>query len=489
MRQEHGPQTRSALIRRTERFCDDVRALAGEQHADLIAGVRRALVEPVRIAVVGRVKAGKSTLVNALVGRRVAPTRAGECTRVVTWYRYGAPDRAELVLTDGRRRTLRIDGGLPENLGVPAADVDHLEVHLQAGALRGMTVIDTPGLATATTRNEAATRRAMLGADAVTASSRSAATQADAVLFLVRDAERADEVTFLRDFLAASGELGASAVNAVGVLSHADVFGAGPWDGTDPIEVAAGRARRLAADRAAEVSDVRPVAALLAETARTGRLREADAVALAGLAGADTARLQLWEHLGAPGDVPPAAMTRLFELLGPYGVAAGRTVGGSAERLLSWLEERSGLAALEELIRRRFVLRADVLKADHALEVLDRLGGQLSGAQAAAVRDTVEQARLDPELHPLREVRSLSALIRTAPNSPLVTMLTALIEGADDAARLGGVPGPDPAAHARRLAGEAQARISAGGPPAEAEAARTAARSYLLIARKLASPS
>ena len=35
----------------------------------------------------GKVKAGKSTLLNALVGEKVAPTDASECTKVVTWYR------------------------------------------------------------------------------------------------------------------------------------------------------------------------------------------------------------------------------------------------------------------------------------------------------------------------------------------------------------------------------------------------------------------
>ena len=48
----------------------------------------RRLDEPLRVAIAGRVKAGKSTLLNALVGERLAATDAGECTRIVTWYRH-----------------------------------------------------------------------------------------------------------------------------------------------------------------------------------------------------------------------------------------------------------------------------------------------------------------------------------------------------------------------------------------------------------------
>ena len=46
--------------------------------------VLRRLSAPLQVAVAGRIKSGKSTLVNALIGRRVAPTDGGECTRLVT---------------------------------------------------------------------------------------------------------------------------------------------------------------------------------------------------------------------------------------------------------------------------------------------------------------------------------------------------------------------------------------------------------------------
>src|ERR1044072_6710930 len=54
----------------------------------------------------GRIKSGKSTLVNALIGRRVAPTDVGECTRLVTRFPYGTLDRGGVLFLDGRQRAV-----------------------------------------------------------------------------------------------------------------------------------------------------------------------------------------------------------------------------------------------------------------------------------------------------------------------------------------------------------------------------------------------
>ena len=53
---------------------------------DQLADAVDRLSGPLRLAIAGRVKAGKSTLLNALVGEELAPTDAGECTKLVTWY-------------------------------------------------------------------------------------------------------------------------------------------------------------------------------------------------------------------------------------------------------------------------------------------------------------------------------------------------------------------------------------------------------------------
>ncbi|NER07739.1 MAG: GTP-binding protein HSR1, partial [Okeania sp. SIO3C4] len=47
------------------------------------------LHEPMRVAVVGKIKAGKSSLMNALLGESVVATGAEELTFNVNWFKYG----------------------------------------------------------------------------------------------------------------------------------------------------------------------------------------------------------------------------------------------------------------------------------------------------------------------------------------------------------------------------------------------------------------
>src|SRR6188472_1236676 len=91
---------------------DEVRGLltrAGEVYKDTPHGAalgaeRARLDEPLRVAIAGKVKAGKSTLLNALVGEELAPTDAGECTKIVTWYRDGITYRVTLFPLEGEPR-------------------------------------------------------------------------------------------------------------------------------------------------------------------------------------------------------------------------------------------------------------------------------------------------------------------------------------------------------------------------------------------------
>src|SRR5215204_2917468 len=94
------------LSARVATLCDEIVVAVAPEAADQVRHIGARLHEPLRVAIAGRLKAGKSTLVNALIGRRVAPTAVGECTRVVTRFRYGPADRIDVVLRDGSRTSL-----------------------------------------------------------------------------------------------------------------------------------------------------------------------------------------------------------------------------------------------------------------------------------------------------------------------------------------------------------------------------------------------
>ena len=124
------------------------------------------LDEPLRVAIAGRVKAGKSTLLNALVGERLAATDAGECTRIVTWYRNALGYRVVAELRPERLAELaftRQDGALEIDLGDLALEtIERIEVGWPSQKLAELTLIDTPGLASADEGTSERTTRALL---------------------------------------------------------------------------------------------------------------------------------------------------------------------------------------------------------------------------------------------------------------------------------------------------------------------------------------
>src|SRR2546430_15910551 len=65
------------LSARVAGLCQEVGHRLGGPTQAQVFDVRRRLSEPLRVAIAGRLKSGKSTLVNALIGRRGAPPQGG----------------------------------------------------------------------------------------------------------------------------------------------------------------------------------------------------------------------------------------------------------------------------------------------------------------------------------------------------------------------------------------------------------------------------
>ncbi|MCX5044850.1 dynamin family protein [Aldersonia sp. NBC_00410] len=415
-------------------------ALAG-LGGDLVAHANRIgaiLWSPPRVVVTGRLKAGKSTVVNALIGAPVAETAALEATNVVTVFQDGAPSRAVAVRLDGTTAPLELRDGRGV-LSAPSTEIAYIDRYLPSAAIRNLTLIDTPGLSTLTVANDAATRRVLIDGFEQT---RTVSVDADAAVFLFDSTPRADEVAFLRS-------IGFTPLNTLGVLSRADGFGEGALGRRDPIEHANAHANLMAQRLADTVFTVVPVAGLLAETSHTGRLTEADARALRSVAGLDP--FALVDLLVADDPAPLSAVERdrLLDSIGEYGVVHGRDIavnGGGA--LNDWLAQRSGLATLRQILDTRLAAFAAIHRADRILRELDRLA--YTHPARDQIRSIVHQVRSRPEMVPVLLAGSLRGMLAADPESPVVTELRTLLEAETPAQRVGR---PAHAGHAEILAG------------------------------------
>jgi hypothetical protein len=400
-------------------------ALGGDlvDHANRIGAI---LWSPPRVVIVGRLKAGKSTLVNALIGAPVAETAALEATNVVTIYQDGAPSRAEVVGLDGSRRQLPLERDQPVDLGCPANQIAHVHRYLPSQAIRDLTLIDTPGLATLTVDNETATRRALIDGFEQT---RSASVNADAAVFLFDSVPRADEVEFLR-------QLGFTPLNTLGVLSRADGFGEGALGDRDPIEHAATHARVLVQQLAASVLTVLPISGLLAETSHTGRLTEADARALAALAGLDPFDLIDIVDADDPAPLTGPGRDRILDLVGEYGLIRGRdAAAGGAHRLSEWLAAASGITALRHVLHSTLREFAATHRAGRILSELENLA--YTHPAREHIRNIVHGIRSDPAMDQVVLFGCLRGMLAADPDSPVVAELTRVLLGRTDAERVG----------------------------------------------------
>jgi hypothetical protein len=436
------------LSRAIEVYRDDA-AVAG-----WLAAQRERLHEPLRIAVAGKVKAGKSTLLNGLVGEQIAPVDAGECTRVVTWYRGAPQSRIVLHPLQGPPAPLpvdRRDGALVIDMqGARAEDVDHLEVDWPSPSLRIATLIDTPGIASMSAEVGQRTLRFLNPDD-------ERPTEADAVVYLMRHLHAADA-----EFLAAFRDQGlarAASVNSVAVISRADEIGGGR---VDAMVSARAVARRYRTDPVLRglCQNVVAVAGLIAETGRT--LRQTEFAALAELARQPRedleAALLTADRFLRP-DAPLARAVpslsgddrrRLLRRFGVFGLRLSTTLirqgTGSPAALAAELVRRSGLTELQEVLDTQFVSRRDLLKARSALLAVHRVlidvppddGGRL----AADVERIFIDAHEFAELRLLAELRSQAAALPDALADEGKRLLGE--EGATPVQRLGLEPGSGP---------------------------------------------
>jgi energy-coupling factor transporter ATP-binding protein EcfA2 len=340
--------------------------------------------EPLRVALVGPAGAGKSTLVNALVGEEIAPVAAG----AFTWYQDGPARRALGYPAQGPPREVPVRGRV-------AGDLTDVVVDWPARDLRAATLIDTPPV----------------GDDAVM---ERVWREADAVLYLVRNVPG----TGLRPLRHAQDAwlTRPAPVNTILVLSRADEVGGGRIDALTSARQLARRYRREVPVRAV-CQTVVAVSGLLGVAGRT--LREPEFAALRTLAAVP--REELAVHLlsadrftadGVPVDLDRAVRGELLARFGLSGIrlctTLVRTSCPTQSLLARELIRRGGLDELRECMNQLFLDRRRVLKARSALLALGSV--VRADSRPGSRRLLMDLDRALANAHDFQELRLLACL-------------------------------------------------------------------------------
>ena len=135
-----------------------------------VVSIRERLARPLTIAIMGEFSSGKSTFVNAWLGRRLAPMGALPTTCTINVFRHGGQGAARIHRRDGRielvqgKDLLVFLDGLDEEA---ARSIRHVEI--DRGELGGghASIVDTPGLNALDPYHEQVAREFLAEADAV----------------------------------------------------------------------------------------------------------------------------------------------------------------------------------------------------------------------------------------------------------------------------------------------------------------------------------
>lgn len=142
-----------------------------DTHPSRLQHIIENLQQTLKVFVIGEVKAGKSSLINTLVGQEISPTNILEATASLWEIGYGSEDSACIEYHNGQNETIPFENVQSvlsitnqENLE-KAKDIACIKVRTKQHDFRELLLVDSPGLATVTEQNAQLTRSVLEDVD------------------------------------------------------------------------------------------------------------------------------------------------------------------------------------------------------------------------------------------------------------------------------------------------------------------------------------
>lgn len=352
----------------------------------LLQRCQQQLDQPMRVAIVGLIKAGKSTMMNALLGEAVVAIGNVEATFNVNFLRYG--DRPSLIVHFKNHRSPEVKSFAELAALTVRADshrdyllsIKYIEVVYPNTILETFNLIDTPGLLSYYKDDSENTLEFLQLYGQKLAEVTQAETEgADAVLYLFSHSLATEDKQIVEIF---QGPIvgQATPINAIGVLTKVDSYWSDP-NVSEPMEAGNRICQRLSSHPQIRniLYTIYPTCGLLAFGAQT--LTHDEWKILTQLAQsvpedrmhrliANVQRFCDREYSDVP--ISPSQRQELFNRLGQYGIWLAYTLIRSGvnnqAQLTDELLKRSGIPQLRDLILSHFGHRSYLIKLSKVLQ-------------------------------------------------------------------------------------------------------------------------
>lgn len=380
------------------------------------------LMQPMQLAIIGKISSSKSTLVNAILGQpEVVRTGQMEETFNVSWLKYGDSDSdINVVFKDGRissvPREQWVQWTSHQEKNVLKEQVKYIEVFYNHEILKDINIIDTPGL---DALSQIDSKNTILFLKEI---------HPDAVVMLFTKSIAESTLSVLQDFQnVGAGNFNLSAMNAIGVLSKADTI----WTAMEPdkniISIGNKVIQTTLYDKYPEVRkslfSILPVSSLIGLSSST--INDLDYTSLKTLSLTDDSILL--EMLSSPDffldedysvGIKSAERRRLYNKFGLYGIyilveALRRNEDANVVFLSELLKEKSGFGKFLLTVQSHFGKRSTLIKSQSILQrilnVVNRAKQTYIGEQynaVAQVENLIVAALLS--LHEYKEWEYLS---------------------------------------------------------------------------------
>ncbi len=335
------------------------------------------LMQPMQLAIIGKISSSKSTLVNAILGQaEVVRTGQMEETFNVSWLKYGDSNSdIKVVFKDGKvssvPRAQWAQWTSHQEKNVLKERVKYIEVFYDHEILKDINIIDTPGL---DALSQIDSKNTILFLKEV---------HPDAVVMLFTKSIAESTLSVLQDFQnVGAGDFNLSAMNAIGVLSKADTI----WSAMEPDKDILSIGRRVIKttlyDKYPEVRkslfSILPVSSLIGLSSST--INDLDYTSLKTLCSVDDSIL--FEMLSSPDfffdeeysvDVKSTERQRLYNKFGLYGIyilieSLRRNEDASIVFLSDLLKEKSGFGKFLLTVQSHFGKRSTLIKSQSILQ-------------------------------------------------------------------------------------------------------------------------